>query len=382
MIPQMTADGTYTVKISDVYGYSKQVTFTIDSTYPAAPEIKVSETKLTNENVNVTVTYPNVPEAATDVARYYKVDDEVITVDGTEYTTDLDHNAKVYAYYTYTLAGETITSATAFKNIDNIDKETPVISVKSNEPGVTEIDGRTSAESAIISVSDNNEVSNITYTVNGSNLITTSDEIITISARGKYVITAADKAGNTSTSEFTLVNKPSLETIPEVISGQTVKDPVTITALGENAKLYIDGADLGTDTTTLSASRPYTVASRDIYGSEETIRFTINQSLLDAPIISVDNDRPVNLKDGEKLTVSVKLPSTVEDEDQCIIYYNTSADSARREYSETDKISVTENVTVYAWYVYGVSTSSAVAALKVNNIDRIDPVLNITPNEK
>lgn len=178
--------------------YIDEVTITIeleDKTPPTAPKIELDITKLTNKNLVATIT---------------DGEDDGVGVSGSEYKIgqngqwmsyvkpiEITKNTVVYAR-TIDKAG--LVSEEASKNINNIDKTPPKIIAKTNNKVLK--NGGKAKKAVSVKITDQNISSKIAAK-NGKKISWPKNN--KFSKKGKYLITATDKAGNKTKYKFSIV---------------------------------------------------------------------------------------------------------------------------------------------------------------------------------
>ena len=399
----------YVVTATDEYGSSTSLTFTVDRDAPVAPTFTVvpeGYTNLANEGDVVTVTI-NYPEDA--VNKTYKVEYNDGTIDeqtlGSEESVtpiELTQNAKITAYYTTGEGANEKTSATGIKVIDTIDKIAPAIAHKSNQNGVTilpvaeeEDSFITSASSVALTISDEGTsgIESVKYTLDGGNEMEASKDVITLTNRGTYVVTATDKAGNTKTQTYKLVAPAKVVTTPEIIDGQVTTKDVTITVVGdlvaeEGFTVTRNDEVQATENNTYNAvstaeegSVRFSASAKDKYGATSSISFSIDKSIPDEPTITALNTSVTN----KDVKVQISYPMNAKDKKYKIEYANGTNEEA----SYTDTLTITKDATITAWYTTVVDESSETPEIKtsatakkvIDYIDKVSPELSVATGQ-
>ena len=198
-----------------------------------------------------------------------------------------------------------------------------------------------------------------------------------------FNITAIDNAGyadenvtieaNKANATVTLYKAPEfvLTTSEGTIqSGAVVDKPVTITTT-PNTPFMVNGIEVTENESNEYSYNAtddgiYTAKVSDIYGSNETVIFTINSKAPEAPVISVDPASGY----AKQATVTITYPSDAKDKKYTI-------DSVEKTYD--GPFTVTANATVTAYYTAG--ANSLTAELVIKNIDGDAPDIKFTTDD-
>ena len=309
----LSENGQYTIKATDIYGTVVTKSFNINKAALNAPSISYEPTDYVDgvENtVKATVTLPELPEGVNEenISIRYSVDyvtkeDITDVVYDSENGIEITENAVVTAWYVL----DSETSASASVNISNIDGAKPTINIKSNEANINIVKEdseeiyKTSANAVIVSASDNENGSglkSLEYIADGQTH-PLNDENNILTDKGSYEIVATDNAGNKTTKTLIIVEKAKITTAPVVTNNASVNENVKIDVTGDIESASVVNADgsvnedikeVKTYETSVSAgqSDTFTVNVTDKYGYTETLTFTIDMDLNDAPVISVN----------------------------------------------------------------------------------------------
>ena len=388
------SDNTYTVSIStgrqqnftiivvDKFGNKAQIMFTIDKTLPPAPEVSASPTDYVNTerdgNVIVTVTYPE--NTVKDGEKYYKIGDEG---EATKYTEpfEVSENTTVYAWYINRSGNE---SSQGILNIENIDNINPTINFRTNDSTVKILEEEglysTSANEVIASANDDENgtgLKEFKYTYNdGISIPVENAANISFTERGKYVVTAVDKAGNTVEKTITVVDKPTIATLPTVSQGQKLNNEVKVNVYGSDAKLSLvtNAADIANGEITelpftASVDGTYSFTVTDKYSNTASLEFIIDTKLGAEPIIAYDPT--ITNKEGIKVTI--EYPEGAKNRTYRVGMTTTPVVFGNSD--EDTSFILKENGTVYAWYTTTEGTESAVASKEIKVFDRMAPTL-------
>ena len=146
----------YTVTVTDKYKNSVTTSFTIDTTIPNAPKLVLNPTDYTKDAVKVTV--GEFDSEYTDIKVYAKLGENaaekmISANESGAYEVEVsDNDTTVYAWYKGTKDNIVKTSAQATINVNNIDKDAPVITL--NPVNASIKNDTTSAQSVNVVVSD------------------------------------------------------------------------------------------------------------------------------------------------------------------------------------------------------------------------------------
>ena len=276
----LTESKDYSVVATDIYGSQSTLTFTIDAKLNPAPIIN----KVVNEDGSTTIKV-TIPDGVTGDIKY-KVDEDGMVKDYPQDGITATEDSTIYVWYVDENGNE---SAQVTVTVDGIDKVSPEYSITSNEYGVAIKDNKTSASSVTVTATDNSGNAKLSYSINGSDTVNVDMAQVVISSRGKYEFTARDEANNTVSFSIELVEKPVLTTSPKMTNGQETTKPVVASA-SEGATLVVDGMEV-TSGATISDNGRHTVAAKDVYGSEDSVTFTIDNTKHEEPTLSPETTR-------------------------------------------------------------------------------------------
>ncbi|MED3575062.1 Ig-like domain-containing protein [Cytobacillus praedii] len=310
----VSENGTYTVYAKDAAENESLETIeinNIDMDAPDVAQLEASTTAPTNQDVTVTITYPD------DVAvKEYKI--------GSGSWTTYEGPITVFKNDTIYARGKDAAGNWSEESsivISNIDKIAPVISISGITNGQTYVNEVT----PVVSVKDLNKVTT-TILLNGEEY---DGSIVTES--GSYILTvkAVDEAGNESikTIAFHVNHSPEIiGTIPDkkwkkfeeetvdlstIFSDKEDKLSYTVTSSDENSvsvivkdgSLHVKALKQGSATITIVAN--------DGHSDSETITFNVDVNSV-APTVSLTNEQTWVTADGEKF----KLEGIIKDEDK------------------------------------------------------------------
>ena len=233
----------------------------------------------------------------------------------------------------------------------------------------------TSASSVIVTASDNDGsgVASVRYRINGGEERTGLTTGQQISSEGVYEFKVTDNAGNVKVSTIEIVAKPVLTTSPTVSNGQITNKDITVTVTGTSAVIKINGKtpteidpSATNDTTyTIKETMNYSIVAEDVFGSKTSlVVISVDKDIPSAPVIAVDNEEPTN----GTVDVIITYPSSAKENEK---YYKIGLDGDVQRYN--GPINLTENKTIYAWYVNTSENQSEQATYTVSNIDTVAP---------
>jgi len=135
----------------------------------------------------------------------------------------ISENETIYATYTLTKRGISKTSAVGTATITNYDDVIPEIGLSTTENAIKfvtkneTIDGEevevktTSSNGVTISANDTGSgLRSVGYKLDSADEVTLPSNTESVSQKGLYTVIAVDKAGNTSTKYFRIVDAPSI----------------------------------------------------------------------------------------------------------------------------------------------------------------------------
>ena len=375
--------------VTDKFGSKQTLSFVINQNKPAAPVFTAKPETYTSSSVAVSVTYPTgstgrvyyIGDANTNTAELTA--DDWISYNGN--ITVTENNTRIFAKYE--VYGEE--SAIGFYDVTNIDNKAPEITFASGEADVNVLewdtaaneqkDGTdyfmTSASSVIVTASDNDGsgVASVRYRINGGEERTGLTTGQQISSEGVYEFKVTDNAGNVKVSTIEIVAKPVLTTSPTVSNGQITNKDITVTVTGTSAVIKINGKtpteidpSATNDTTyTIKETMNYSIVAEDVFGSKTSlVVISVDKDIPSAPVIAVDNEEPTN----GTVDVIITYPSSAKENEK---YYKIGLDGDVQRYN--GPINLTENKTIYAWYVNTSENQSEQATYTVSNIDTVAP---------
>ena len=396
---------SYSINVTDKYGYAKTLNFTIDDTVLDAPTLTITPdtTDYVQGPVKVTVDASTVMEGA-DV-KY-----EVIYMDGNGNVEEsaypnggieVDRNATVNVWY----VTADKSSAKAVAKITNIDETAPVLSVDSGEKKVVIDNKQTSANSVTVSANDTESgIDKLEYKLRTATTYKeTSSNIMTITEPGTYDIKATNKAGLVSEDEITIFAKPSINTNPKIVNGQTSSKAVIIskgsvghssTELTVNGTVVNESYTAGQDENGRQEDGSYYAVAKDKFGSIVELRFSIEYGIPEAPSIILSTTAPTN----NDVDAAVVLPTSANLSTHTyklyyrVDYVDTSlyADGEDNEtiHSYTTPVALKGNATLTAWYTreeIGVDDAklerSEEVSATIDNIDKHSPELFVESGE-
>jgi hypothetical protein len=273
---KLMADGKYSISVKDKIGNSLSYSFTVDRTAPTVT-VKTKAKKVLANGGATNEAYVSATFA--DASKYTKS----VTKDG----KSMSFPSKFTSEGTYIItATDAAGNKTTFKFV--IDRVAPVISCKTSG-GKAMTSGATVNQNVVITITDRAAVTK-TLTLNGKTISWPANN--TVTADGKYVVTAKDSLGYSAAAYTFTIDKtgPSItaknssnaavanngatnKNVTVTVSGQT--GAVTATKNG-SAFAYPAGG-------VFSAEGLYVVSAADSLGNRTTFTFTIDKT---APAIS------------------------------------------------------------------------------------------------
>ncbi|MDW0115343.1 S-layer homology domain-containing protein [Sporosarcina thermotolerans] len=260
----VSAEGDYTLIVTDAYGNSVTVTFTIDKTAPVGNVSIESGAAYTNTGtVTLSLTSSDLhsfkAQFSNDGITWSTVED---FMDSKTWTLSSGDGTKtVYVKLTDIAGNESIFTDTII-----LDTVAPVVM------GVTD-DGKYNAD---VTITFNEG----TATLNGSAFESGSR----VSAEGNYTLVVTDAAGNVRSIQFSIDQTPP--TLSGVTNGQyyntnvtpifTDNNPGVVATL--NGVSFISGTEIKKD-------GEYTLIVTDAYGNRVTVTFTIDQTFPTGSIV-------------------------------------------------------------------------------------------------
>ena len=298
------------------------------------------------------------------------------------------------------LAGQR--SAVLTYEIKTIDKKAPTINIASGEKNVRIINDATSASSVNVGVEETGSgIKTFTYTKDGVGPITVSNTTITLTETGVYTFTATDNANNTETKSITIYPKPRLTSTPAVTNGGVYNTDIIIgTIVGTETTtttLKINGKEEAVPYQTNVAEnslQAYTAEVSDGFGGTDTLNFTVNKIVPDAPTISVDPDNSTYTKVGTYITINAPAYTPKGDYRTTVVKYKIGDNGEEKVFAKytlngaiesygsdvetledgTHAFLLEGNGKVIAWYdavSSGLTTSSATRIYEVTNFDDV-----------
>lgn len=299
-----TEDGKYVVTVNDKVGNSVSLTFTIDKAVPVITAVSgaigLSSGANLNTDVSLSVTDNNLSSKS-------------VKKNGSTSAWPAGDTFTASASYVVTAkdkAGNTSTYSFV------IDKTAPAISVKTTT-GKAVGNAAVTKYDVIVTVSDSYLVSKSIERNETAVAFWPSNNKFTL--EGVYVVTATDKAGNTSTYTFTL-DKPAFFTVtagdpPAVIANNAhFNDTLTISYIEQffaSRTLKKDGvAIVWPESNEVSDEGVYTASVTDTIGNISVFTFTIDNT---PPVVNAKAASGAAVLDG---TISAESSVTVTASDK------------------------------------------------------------------
>ena len=337
-------------KVTDKFNNEQNKSYTVTNIQLAAPEISVSNTKLTNQSITVSAVFD--PGAITNE---YSLNGSSWTT----YTKALTISANTTVYFRSVKGSETAESSVV---INNIDKDKPAVSITPSTTDPTRED-----VVVTISATDTNGIKSIQYSIDKQNWTTGSK--ITFTENKQVYIKVTDNAGNIY-EETVTVNNIDKEAPKLTVSGNATKftnQDVTLSASASDGKIeYFDnGRWIEGNTLTVSENGTYSFRATDEVGNVTTQEIVVDKIDKAPPVLAVSGN-------PDKMTnQDVILSASASDLQNSTIYYKKSTDTDFRKY--TGNITVKENCTYIFYAEDDFFNKSAETAVIVDKIDKIAP---------
>lgn len=249
------------------------------------PNIVLIPSSWTKNNVRINVTLPTGVTAST-VQRQVSLDNQDSWKNWTA-TISVSENQTVYARYTFKVdvtigsidykAGDV--SEIVSHDVSNIDKIPPEIMILAQEDGVKILNDTTSASEVSVNASDDTSgIKEFTYTKDSIGPVIVSGTMITLTEKGYYVFTVKDNAGNETIKDLILIDKPKIITTPPIENGGVYNFNVLISSDDTNVTLKVNDEVVPIPynlQVTEGEEVNYDVELSDIYGSKDTLNFTL-----------------------------------------------------------------------------------------------------------
>ena len=348
---KVSAPGGYNIDVEDKFGVKRSLNFTIKESNVDPPEFILNSLGYVNENVGITIVYPEESIENTRMYQIYTYNEQTHQYDkaGEEINYEsrfsVSQNCIIKAWYFNEFG---IQSAIGETQVMNIDKDAPSISFISGENGVKILDSDgnnmlssasstfyTSASSVKFNCSDdinenaneNSGVRSIRYSKDGmSDIPVSKSELpMTLNGEGSYKITVEDRAGNYTVKTINILKKPKVTKLEPLNGGvfstesKRTKSDVKVTVEGADVKAYIsnDNANQNipehayTDEEVMLEANTYTVnytslvtsvKLEDKYGSVTTSEnFSVDKRSPYNPVITLNPSLPTN----DKINVTI-----------------------------------------------------------------------------
>ncbi len=248
----LTEEGKYTIYVSDFLGNIKEVEISIDKTV----SIKINGTFVVDENGRY-VTNSWLSVSADEQMQTM----DIVSADGTV----IDINGRITAEGAYRVFVEDM-FGNKLEIILVIDKTPPEIILNGVEPN-----GATSSNVSV-SFTENREAY---YRFNGGDKIVI-DEKAYFNAEGKYVVTAKDIAGNSTTVAFEIDRHVGVESSIPLIDGYITTDAVSFKFKEDvTAKLYSGDVETAYKYGEIAQPGEYRLLVVDACGNEHSFSWRI-----------------------------------------------------------------------------------------------------------
>lgn len=344
----VTADGVYTISVSDKYGNKVALKFTIDKTAPVIT-VKTKAKKVLTSGGATNEAYVTVTIA--DLTKYTKS----VTRDGLAMSYPSSGKFSLEGVYVIT-ATDIVGNVATFTFA--IDKVAPVISCKTT--GNTPVaNGATVNQSVVISVTDRAAV-NKTITYNGSAIAWPAGN--TVTADGTYTVTATDVLGYAATPITFTIDKtgPAITATSSkgtVANNASVNQNVTVSISGNTSAPTVtkNGASYAYPSNGIfTEDGVYQISASDALGNATTLTFSLDKT---APVLSVKDFFDDEVQNDTFVTMAKTVTLSGADTKRVTLdgaeidwadsftaegkYVLTAADNAGNEVSRTFTIDIT-----------------------------------------
>ena len=375
----ITADGVYTISVTDKSKNKLSFTFTMDKKAPAVTATTKAKKKLSN---NGATNEAYVTVSISDANKKYS---KSVTKDGKGISYPSNGKFSSEGVYIVT-AKDAAGNRTTFRFV--IDRKAPVISCKT-VTGSAMKNGAAVNKNVVISVADRAPVTK-TLTLNGKKISWPSKN--TATADGRYTVTAKDSLGYTASAFTFTIDKTAPSISAKNSSGATIGNngvtnknvtvkvsgyvgAITATKNGSGFKFPSGGV--------FTADGVYTVSAADAVGNRATIKFTIDKT---GPVVTgldegnkaVPNGSAINKAVTVTVTGAVKKSATKDGTPISWPGDDTFSDEALYVVTAADALG---NTTTYSFTID--KTTPSVSAkdsdnAAVNNNDTINKDVTVT----
>ncbi|MED3575060.1 leucine-rich repeat protein [Cytobacillus praedii] len=354
----------------------------IDKTPPANATFTLSNDQPTNNNVSVTIDYPN-----DSIVKQFKVGEDGVW---TNYTVPviLSENNTIFARSQDAVGNWSNETNIVITNIDKIAPTKPTITA--DKSTTTNLDVKVS-----ITYSSDTKVKE--YRLNGGEWLTYSGPITIlenklVEARGQ------DAAGNTSEIASIEINnidkvKPEITLTPTSLNPVNTEIEIDVKILDNNpiiekkwAKGNQDesyflkaGTNITDNTFNVSENGTYTVYTKDSAGNVSLKTIDISNIDKEAPVIKLTPSTNTPINKEINVNVEVTDNNQIIEKKWAIGNQNKSYFSKSGTNLEGSTFSVKENGT-YTVYAKDSAGNETIQTISISNIDKEGPVITLTPS--
>lgn len=282
-VPLTSDNGIIKIDLVDEFGNATEDVINVvkDKVAPKAATLTPDVTALTNKDVNVTIAADSSDK---DIDKVEYSFDNITYLPYTG-AVKVVNNGKVYAKVTDYAGNSTVSSI----DISNIDKTAPVITVSGVE------DGKTYVNTSIVPKVTADKNATVTLQLDGKSYDTTS-AISTLGSH-KLIVTAVDKAGNTTTKNINFT-----------LTAQTTADSSLVNYINNLIRQLKPGDKIDIDSTQVPSISSAIFAA--LKGSDVSASFTTSSPL--GPVIWTFNGK--DIKDTS-INVGLSLNATTPNAD-------------------------------------------------------------------
>jgi|GEM_PF-4201502 len=355
-------NGTYYFRAIDKAGNKSEVTTykvtNIDKVAPAAPKVKASTAKATNQDVTLTVTFP-----ADSAKKQYSTDNK--TWKSCSDTVAATKNGTYY--FRATDAAGNVSKVTSIK-VANIDKVAP------DAPTVKASNTKATNKNITLTATFSKDSSQKQYSTDNQTWKTYS-KALTVSQNGTYYFRGVDAAGNVSKVKSIKVanidkvapDAPTVKASNTKLTNKNITVTATFSKDSATKQYSTDNKTWKTYSKALSVSKNGTYYFRGVDAAGNVSKVT------SLKVANIDKTAPA--------APTVKLSNTKATNQDVTLTVTFSGDSAKKQYSTdnkswqncTDTVTATKNGTYYFRGTDAAGNVSKVTTVKVANIDKTAP---------
>ena len=366
---KVSNNGTYKVVVTDKVGNTKEQSVTVSNIDKTAPTIEVTKNpeNLTKDDVTLTIKAEDKESGVNNV-----------TVDGTAITLDSNGQGtyKVTKNGTYKVVATDTVGNTKEQSVtvSNIDKTAPTLEVTKNPTSWTKSDVTLTIKAGDTA----SKLKNVTVDGTAITLDSNGQGTYKVTKNGTYKVIATDTVGNTKEQSVTVSNIDKTAPTLEVTKNPTswTKSDVTLTINAEDKESGINNVTVDGKKVTLSNGKyEYRVTKNGTYKVVVTDKAgnTKEQSVIVSNIDKTGLTCEVEYSTTNPTNGNVKVTIKTNKEVSAIDGWTLSKD--KKELTKTYSSNKEEQVTLKDSL-----GNSAIAKIKITNIDKIAPTLEVTGN--